>query len=284
MSVDESQNIDLDRIRKCFREDIIPLFEKAVTGDLSTYHNDNIPRCHEVLNCKMTACSVYGGEPLRCWQMVGTYCGGTVGGSFVDKYNDCKKCEVFKLSTPTIVEEVGENLNNMLFLLDKHRQEIEKLAITDVLTGIFNRRHLMQRFGEEFDRAARQQKSFGIMLLDIDHFKSVNDKYGHLEGDKVLKEVVLRIKNSIRTYDILARYGGEEFMVILPDTNLESVLSLAERIRHNIKDTPIGNLTVTISIGAAVYRETDKSTDEIIQRVDERLYEAKAAGRDCVKS
>lgn len=163
------------------------------------------------------------------------------------------------------------------------RQQIEEMAITDMLTGLFNRRYLMQRFGEEFERAARQKKSFGCMLMDIDHFKAVNDTYGHLQGDEVLKEVAHRIKNSVRTYDILARYGGEEFMAILHDTQTESVLALAGRIRNNIKSTPIAGLTVTISIGATVYRETDESTDEIIKRVDDRLYEAKAAGRDCVK-
>ena len=109
-------------------------------------------------------------------------------------------------------------------------EQIEEMAITDMLTGIFNRRYLMQRFEEEFVRATRQKKSFGCMLMDVDHFKAINDKYGHLKGDEVLKEVALRIKQSLRTYDVLARYGGEEFIAILRDTDLENVLSLAGRI------------------------------------------------------
>jgi diguanylate cyclase (GGDEF)-like protein len=163
------------------------------------------------------------------------------------------------------------------------RQQIEEMAIKDMLTGIFNRRYLMQRLEEEFDRAARQKKSLGCMLLDIDHFKSINDRLGHLVGDEVLKEVAQRINNSVRAYDVTTRYGGEEFMVILPDTSIESVLSLAERISHNIKNNPIRDLTVTISIGATVSRDTDKTIDEIIKRADDGMYEAKAAGRDCVK-
>jgi signal transduction histidine kinase len=111
---------------QCLREDIIPLFEKAITGDLSTYHNDNIPKCHEMLPCDKIQCSVYGNEPRRCWQIAGTYCGGKITGNFAEKYKTCKECAVFKRSTPTIVEEVGENLNNMLYLLRKQRQEIEK--------------------------------------------------------------------------------------------------------------------------------------------------------------
>lgn len=163
------------------------------------------------------------------------------------------------------------------------RKQIEEMAVKDMLTDLFNRRYLMQRFEEEFDRFLRQKNSFGCMIIDIDHFKSVNDKLGHLAGDEVLKEVALRIKNSVRTYDVLARYGGEEFMVILPETTPESALSLAERILHNIKDRPVRDLTVTVSIGVTVSDEKDSKIDEIISRADNSLYEAKASGRDCVK-
>ncbi|MBF0318607.1 MAG: histidine kinase [Nitrospirae bacterium] len=118
------QGIDINMLVQCFREDIIPLFEKAVMGDFTEYRNEHIPMCYEVMSCSNIQCPVFGSEPQRCWQVVGTYCGGDPQGSFVEKYHSCKQCEVFKQSTPTIIEEVGENLNNMLFLLNKHRQEI----------------------------------------------------------------------------------------------------------------------------------------------------------------
>ena len=169
------------------------------------------------------------------------------------------------------------------------QQRFEHLAITDGLTGIFNRRHIMTRFNEEFERTRRLKKDMGCIMIDIDRFKSINDEFGHLVGDEVLREVSVRIKNAIRIYDVLGRYGGEEFLIVLPDTDFDNTRSLAERIRENVKadmflaaDMPL-HIHITISSGIARMTDGDRSIDDIIKRADEGLYKAKNSGRDRVE-
>jgi diguanylate cyclase (GGDEF)-like protein len=170
---------------------------------------------------------------------------------------------------------------------DAH-QQIEKMAIADVLTGLFNRRHVLERFSEEMTRAKRLKKDLGCVMIDIDNFKTINDTYGHLVGDKTLREVSDILNNSIRTYDIAGRYGGEEFLIILPDTPFQDTLGLAERIRKNIKESPIAqseltpSIPVTISLGLASMIDKDISIDNMIKRADDGLYMAKNSGRDKV--
>jgi len=167
--------------------------------------------------------------------------------------------------------------------ISKARQVIDKMAITDGLTDLFNRMHLFSRFEEEFNRAKRLKNNLGCIMLDIDHFKSINDKYGHLTGDEVLKEISLRLRNSIRIYDVLGRYGGEEFLIVLPDTDFENAINLAERIRDKIKEKLIANIRVTISLGITSIQEKDETINDMIKRTDEALYKAKNSGRDRVE-
>lgn len=162
------------------------------------------------------------------------------------------------------------------------RHEIEKMAITDGLTGIFNRRHLMLRFEEELKRAKRLENALSCIIFDIDHFKSINDKYGHLVGDEVLREIANNTAKSIRIYDILGRYGGEEFLIVLPETDFENAKNLAERIRIAIKEKSIWNIKVTVSLGVASMQDKNESIDDMIKRADESLYKAKNSGRDRV--
>jgi len=163
------------------------------------------------------------------------------------------------------------------------RNRIENIAITDDLTGIFNRRHILSRFGEEFEKVKRLKTNLSCILADIDQFKSVNDTHGHLAGDEVLKEISHRIRNTIRAYDILGRYGGEEFLILLPDTGLEDAKNLAERIRVHVKDTPVISGKITISLGVTAMQAQDQTVDDIIKRADDRLYRAKKSGRDRVE-
>jgi diguanylate cyclase (GGDEF)-like protein len=162
-------------------------------------------------------------------------------------------------------------------------RQIEQMAISDSLTGTFNRHHSMTRFGEEFEKAKREQTDLGCIMIDIDNFKAINDKYGHQTGDEVLKEIAARLKHSLRVYDILGRYGGEEFLIVLPGMNSEKTRRLAERIRIHLKESPICNLKVTGSLGSSCFQKDDSSIDDIIKRADEGLYRAKHLGRDRVE-
>ncbi|HEX9021272.1 MAG TPA: diguanylate cyclase [Nitrospirota bacterium] len=160
---------------------------------------------------------------------------------------------------------------------------IEEIAITDELTGIYNRRHILSRFAEEFAKAQRLGKDLGCIIADIDHFKAINDRQGHLAGDEVLKEVSSRIRRSIRIYDVLGRYGGEEFLILLPDADLESAWNFAERVRMEVREGTIRGNQVTISLGVTSLQHDDQSIDTMIKRADDELYKAKNNGRDRVE-
>lgn len=159
--------------------------------------------------------------------------------------------------------------------------ELEKLASTDYLTGLYNRFKFEELFAQELTRCKRYGKALSIIMFDIDYFKKINDTYGHDAGDTVLKEISKLVKSHIRQSDILARWGGEEFMVLTPEVDLESAYLLAEKLRKavdNFKFTIVGH--VTCSIGVTQLGE-DENCTTLCQRVDEALYEAKGSGRNC---
>ncbi|MBI4868226.1 MAG: GGDEF domain-containing protein [Candidatus Wallbacteria bacterium] len=169
-------------------------------------------------------------------------------------------------------------------------RETQRLSITDELTGAFNRRHLMKRLAEEMSRSTRYERPFSIVMMDVDHFKKVNDAHGHPAGDAVLKEVAARAMGELRESDFLARYGGEEFAVLLPETSLDGAKLVAERIRERIAATRIvldeTELAVTMSLGVAtlpmVRKEAADPIADILAAADARLYRAKKAGRNRV--
>jgi two-component system cell cycle response regulator len=175
-----------------------------------------------------------------------------------------------------------------------NRARLIQTGFTDALTGWHNRGYLDTRLKEELARSQREQTPTVCLLLDIDHFKSVNDSHGHAAGDTVLCEVARRIEGQIRGSDISARYGGEEFVVLLPNTPLEAGRRLAERIRTAVSAAPfsvanaVKPLTVTVSIGLAEYRPTAGREDpegagkRLLAEADVALYEAKAAGRNTI--
>lgn len=173
--------------------------------------------------------------------------------------------------------------------------KIEDLAIRDELTGTYNRRFISSVLVKEVDRAERAGRPFSICLLDVDHFKRINDMYGHLVGDTILCELVKRIRHSIRSLDelgqykasnMLSRFGGEEFLLILPVTDVEGARVCAERILSATNecafDTQAGDVRVTVSAGVAQYRSGD-SIESLVGRADQALYRAKHAGRDRVE-
>jgi diguanylate cyclase (GGDEF)-like protein len=166
--------------------------------------------------------------------------------------------------------------------LAEARRQIEQIAITDYLTGLYNRRHLLSRFKEEFEKVKRLNIPLCCIIADIDNFKAVNDRLGHLSGDEVLKDVAHLLKTIVRAYDILGRYGGEEFLVILPDTRLQDARHLAERMRVRVKEE-VTIAGLTISLGVTAMEAEDETLDDIIKRADTRLYRAKKAGRDRVE-
>ena len=166
-------------------------------------------------------------------------------------------------------------------------EELKQLAATDALTGIGNRRQLMELGDREMRRARRYSNSLSIMLLDIDHFKPINDQHGHAVGDDALKAMVQCCLQQLREIDIICRLGGEEFVVLMPETPVEAAATAAERLRLAVADVkvPAANaqtVTFTVSIGLTAPRPDDKTLGDVLMRADEALYEAKHSGRNRV--
>ncbi|SHF00539.1 PAS domain S-box-containing protein/diguanylate cyclase (GGDEF) domain-containing protein [Caldanaerobius fijiensis DSM 17918] len=166
----------------------------------------------------------------------------------------------------------------------KFEELIYRQSITDPLTNIYNRRFFMQMLEREIDRTKRNGRPFSLVMFDLDHFKKINDSFGHATGDMVLKKVAETVKKRIRKTDCFARWGGEEFVIVLPETSVKDATRLAEELREQINNMVLPGVGyVTASFGVAGFRTSD-TIDSILMRVDDMLYEAKAAGRNCVKS
>lgn len=170
--------------------------------------------------------------------------------------------------------------------LDEYRTQLEEISVTDDLTGIANRRKGLNHLRREFQAFIERRAAFVVIIIDIDHFKRVNDTFGHTIGDVVLVQTARRIRDGIRGDDLLSRTGGEEFMVVTKDASLESATSLAERVRLAVAAEPIEadghSIALTVSAGVTVVRSQDASIDEVISRADAAMYAAKQAGRNRV--
>jgi diguanylate cyclase (GGDEF)-like protein len=165
-------------------------------------------------------------------------------------------------------------------------REVQELALTDPLTGLSNRRSLFELGRIEFARAHRMNRPFCCMMLDIDHFKQVNDNYGHQTGDLVLLEIANCCKSSVREVDLVGRYGGEELVILMPETNLKTALQVAERLRRSIAENPLEisgrKLSLTVSIGVAQKDDNTLELETLLARADQAMYIAKHKGRNRV--
>ena len=190
----------------------------------------------------------------------------------------------------TAIANASANSLYNAFLHEKtenEKSQLEKLAITDYLTGLYNIRYFYHRIDEEISRAQRYKLHLSCLMIDIDHFKKINDNYGHRAGDIVLTEFAHLLKKHTRKSDVLARYGGEEFIVLLPQTSPEAAVSKAETIRNFIEKHRFrgikGKNGLTVSIGISSFPvRTIKNKEDIITAVDNALYKAKAEGRNRV--
>jgi two-component system, cell cycle response regulator len=180
--------------------------------------------------------------------------------------------------------EVGRRFIELNERLIEAQHALEIVARTDALTGILNRGAIVRRLEEEMARALRENVALSVGMLDIDHFKCVNDTHGHAVGDIVLRAVVQRSQTVLRRYDVLGRFGGEEFLVIVPGAESPQALEILERIRSTVADSPIlvegRELTVTVSVGGATSR--GEPIDRLLIRADDELYHAKEQGRNRV--
>ena len=168
--------------------------------------------------------------------------------------------------------------------LQEVQEELKKLALTDSLTGIFNRRHFFEHASVEFQRAVRYKRAISILMIDLDEFKAINDRHGHAAGDKALKLIVEIVGSNMRSIDTFARLGGEEFAVLIAEADQKSAMQTAERIRKQVANVNVPfdgqQIPITISIGVAALQNTDTTFEEILRRADNALYRAKQKGRN----
>ncbi|HEY6831525.1 MAG TPA: GGDEF domain-containing protein [Pseudolabrys sp.] len=187
----------------------------------------------------------------------------------------------------TRLAEETKRTQSALLELKRTNQKLEHLATTDQLTGCGNRRQFVERIEIEISRSSRDNPTFSLLSLDIDHFKAINDTYGHLVGDEVLRGFAQTCREVVRPYDYVARVGGEEFMILLPETELKEAYEIGERLRWVVangefrtKNGPLKD--ITISIGATEFGRDGDTLEKFLRTADERLYRAKDRGRNCV--
>lgn len=187
------------------------------------------------------------------------------------------------------MQQLQQNLTEMKGEIQtawQRAKSLERELLIDPLTGIYNRRAYDRRIFEETERFQRYQRAFSLLIFDIDHFKRVNDLYGHSVGDMCLKEIVHRIKPVLRKSDFMARFGGEEFAVIVPETRSAGALDVAEKLRQTVELTNFmyksDSVTITVSVGVTEIIPSDKTHEDIFARADRALYDAKQSGRNRV--
>jgi two-component system cell cycle response regulator len=180
---------------------------------------------------------------------------------------------------------VGQRILSLQNHLIEAREELLFQATHDALTGLANRGVILEALHRERARHLREGGSFGIVMADLDHFKYVNDKHGHLIGDAVLQELARRMRATVRPYDFVGRYGGEEFLIVVPSSGVPGTLGLAERIRKSVEEHPVrteaGEIHMTVSLGVAVADSAiPLDAQELLQVADDALYRAKESGRN----
>jgi diguanylate cyclase (GGDEF)-like protein len=179
-------------------------------------------------------------------------------------------------------EALLESNKSLEAKVTERTQELERIASRDSLTNLLNRREITRILDIDIERAQRQKTPLSVLMLDLDHFKNINDKHGHQAGDRVLKSCADSMLDCSRRTDFIGRVGGEEFVILLPNTGYATALKLAERCRESIEKTPSNDIQYTCSIGVAEL-EAGEQLEKLMQRADEALYSAKNSGRNNVK-
>lgn len=272
------------------------------------FQDEHVPTCWKVKDCADEKCPLYGKHNVRCWLVSGTMCRGETQGRFAQKLCDCNDCEVYQLAVgDNPFNEIGENFNSLMWAvreredmlaeanaklqsqyaeLEVLHKQAREMANTDMLTSLKNHGHFQQYLKKEVAKAKRYGRPLSLMMLDLDHFKQVNDEFGHQKGDAVLQCLAKLLKKEVRDVDYTARYGGEEFVVIMPETKGSEAVEMAERLRVNIDEVARGadlpKPYVSASFGVADLPTCASDGGSLIAAADTALLYAKRNGRNQV--
>ncbi len=214
-----------------------------------------------------------------------------LGNELQDCMKELKLGAVDYITKPVYGEELIARIHVVMAhkrqteLLQEKNKKLSELAITDELTQLYNRRYVIQRLREEIARSKRHSMSLSCLMLDVDYFKEVNDKFGHLAGDMVLRELADLLQNVVRATDVVSRYGGEEFIIVLPQTDWQGAYYVAEKIREEVEMQcfTTNNIKITVSVGVAGFEDGNVIDDGLlIDQADTAFYIAKKSGRNSV--
>jgi len=237
-------------------------------------------KCWEKKNCSKLDCPVLKGKEKRCWLVAGTMCCGKIEGEYALKYRNCTECDVYRdavYSTP--LTEVYEHLITLVHSLRVAQQRMKTMATRDLLTGLFNRNYFNETVAREIEKAKRYGNTVSIIMLDIDNFKQINDTYGHLHGDGVLKECAAILEKAVRSSDLICRFGGDEFLIFAPGIECGDTDHIAGRIDALVEKwndaNSSGDYRLSLSLGCAVWTP-DVSLADTIHEADQLMYENKA--------
>ncbi len=301
------------KLEERIRSEILTLFDQAIAGQRPVYRNKNMFHCWDAVDSEPCRCKAVEEGEIEEYTMNDLTTAQQDSGSTIRPYSACRECPVFKDVCPSVVEELGEAFNTLMHKMrasddvisdatnltrslasslenmDFENHVIREQMITDSLTGLYNRHHMNDSLLAEVDRCHNRRRHMCLVMLDLDDFKSFNDTYGHLEGDKVLARFGRHVQSCLREYDMAFRYGGEEFLIMLPDTMADDARLVAERIRRGFmeivfnvpanRDHSGGEVEMTVSGGLVEY-QNGMGAIELLEVADQALYAAKRQGKN----
>ena len=239
----------------------------------------NEANCWEKKNCSNKDCPAYLNTEMRCWLVAGTMSGKDVRCDFAVKYKQCTECAVYKEAVfKDPVTETYEHVVTLIHNLKATQSKLKIMALRDPLTGLYNRNFFNEIMANEINRTKRYGDRFSIVIMDIDNFKQINDNYGHLIGDWLLREYASILGRAVRASDLLVRFGGDEFLVVTLETDLNQCDALISRINELLSDwnrehtDPAYGLSV--SIGCSIF-EQGKDLMAVINEADSHMYRNK---------
>ncbi|MDA8084435.1 MAG: GGDEF domain-containing protein [Nitrospiraceae bacterium] len=278
----------LNEILKHLAEDIrlfieLSLQESDASWDewLDLVRKNVSVRCWERKDCHNISCPARNNYKERCWLVAGTMCGGKVQGEFALKYKSCTQCDVYVESVfGDPATEIYEHVLTLVHSFRTTQARLKTLATRDPLTGLYNRNYFNEIILNEIERTKRYGNSFSVVMLDIDNFKWINDNYGHIFGDKLLKDCAGILTDCVRAADILVRYGGDEFVIIIPEGERNKCTEVIQRLDSRIGEWNLRyanpDYSLSISSGCASY-EQGREIMAVLKEADERMYLAKKA-------